>query len=100
MIYTKINSFNCGEIFRAYYHQRGNNERYPIWWLVVALVFVSFGVYLFAKPLFTDVVLLWIFVVLILLFGILLFVDGFLAKPEGKKKVTTTSTKKSSKKSK
>ena len=89
------------EIFRAYYHQRGNNERYPIWWLVVALVFVSFGVYLFAKPLFSDVVILWVFVVIILLFGILLFVDGFLSKPEGKKKVTTTtSTKKSSKKSK
>ena len=72
------------EIFRAYYHQKGNNEKYPVWWLVIAVVFVSLGVYLFAKPLFQDVVILWIFVCLILLFGIVLVVDGFLAKPAGK----------------
>lgn len=75
------------EIFRAYYHQKGNNEKYPVWWLVIAVVFVSLGVYLFAKPLFQDVVILWIFVCLILLFGIVLVVDGFLAKPAGKKSV-------------
>ena len=77
------------EIFRAYYHQKGNNEKYPVWWLVVAMVFVSVGVYLFAKPLFQDVVILWVFVCLILLFGIVLVIDGFLAKPVGKKSVTS-----------
>lgn len=73
------------EVFRAYYHQRGNNDCYPVWWLVVAIFLVSFGVYLFVKPLFQDVVILWIFVVLILLVSLLLIVDGFLAKPASRR---------------
>lgn len=74
------------EVFRAYYHQKGNNEKYPIWWLVIAIFFVSFGTYLFAKPLFTDIVVLWIFVILIILVSVLLIIDGVLAKPVAKAK--------------
>lgn len=83
------------EIFRAYYHQRGNNDRYPVWWLVIAIFLVSFGVYLFVKPLFDDIVILWIFVVLILLVSLILIVDGFLAKPAStkQKKVKTKKSK-------
>ena len=73
------------EIFRAYYHQHGNNDRYPLWWLVCAFALVSVGVYLFAKPLFSDVTLIWIFAILLILAGIILFIDGFLAKPVSKK---------------
>ncbi len=73
------------EVFRAYYHQKGNNDRYPIWWLAIAICLVSFGVYLFAKPLFSDVVVLWIFVVLILLVSLILITDGILAKPASSK---------------
>ena len=73
------------ELFRAYYHQHGNNDKYPVWWLVVAIVFVTFGTYIFAKPLFQDVVILWIFVILILLLGIILFTYGFLTKPASHK---------------
>lgn len=70
------------EIFRAYYHQHGNNERYPIWWLAIAIFFVTFGVYLMvAQPNF-DLAILWILVILILLIAILLIVDGILAKPK------------------
>ncbi len=78
------------EIFRAYYHQKGNNEKYPLWWLVVALALVTFGVYLFAKPLFSELVVLWIFVVLIILISIILITDAFLAKPT-KKRTTENS---------
>lgn len=74
------------EIFRAYYHQHGNNDRYSLWWLVCAIALVSVGVYLFAKPLFSDVTLIWIFAILLILAGIILFIDGFLAKPVSKKK--------------
>lgn len=82
------------EIFRAYYHQHGNNERYPVWWLVVAIALVSFGVYFFVKPPFQDVIILWIFVIFILLVSLLLFIDGFLAKPEKRKvKVEKETTK-------
>lgn len=73
------------EIFRAYYHQHGNNDRYSLWWLVCAIALVSVGVYLFAKPLFSDVTLIWIFAILLILAGIILFIDGFLAKPVSKK---------------
>ena len=69
------------EIFRAYYHQKGNNEKYPVWWLAVAIALVTLGTYIFAKPVFSDVVILWIFVILILLVSIILIVDGILAKP-------------------
>lgn len=69
------------EIFRAYYHTGGNNKNYPIWWLVIAIIFVTFGTYLFVKPLFTDLYLLWFFIVLIMIFAILLIVIGVLAKP-------------------
>ena len=73
------------EIFRAYYHQKGNNERYPVWWLAVAIALVTFGTYIFARPIFSDIVILWIFVILILLVSIILIVDGILAKPASKK---------------
>lgn len=76
------------EIFRAYYHQKGNNERYPVWWLVVAILLVTFGTYIFARPIFEDITILWIFVILILLVSLILFIDGFLAKPAKKKKET------------
>lgn len=83
------------EIFRAYYHQKGNNEKYPVWWLAVAIALVTLGTYIFAKPVFSDVVILWIFVILILLVSIILIVDGILAKPaSGKKKSKSAEPKK------
>lgn len=85
------------EIFRAYYHQRGNNDRYPLWWLVAAICLVSFGVYFFVKPPFSDIIILWIFVILILLVSLILLIDGFLAKPASKK-VKVVKEKKTTKK--
>lgn len=86
------------EIFRAYYHQRGNNDRYPVWWLVIAICLVTVGVYFVLKPPFSDIVILWIFVVLILLVSIILFVDGFLAKPKSTKTKKVKEEKKTTKK--
>ncbi len=81
------------EIFRAYYHQKGNNERYPVWWLAVAIALVTFGTYIFARPFFSDIVILWIFVILILLVSIILIVDGILAKPASHKNKKQKKTK-------
>lgn len=88
------------EIFRAYYHQRGNNDRYPVWWLVVAICLVTFGVYFVLKPPFQDIIILWIFVAFVLLVSIILIIDGILAKPASKKekKVKEKKTKKETKK--
>mgnify|MGYP000805301574 FL=1 len=44
------------EIFRAYYHQKGNNEKYPVWWLAVAIALVTLGTYIFAKPVFLSLI--------------------------------------------
>ncbi|MDE7263393.1 MAG: hypothetical protein K2N64_01850 [Anaeroplasmataceae bacterium] len=73
------------EIFRAYYHQRGNNDRYPVWWLAVSIAFVTLGVYLIVAHPIPDVYILWTFVILILLVSIILIVDGILAKPASRK---------------
>lgn len=73
------------EIFKSYYHQTGKNN-YPILWLCVSIFLVSFGVYLYAKPFISDLIILWIFVSFILLIGIIIFIDGFLAKPKNNKK--------------
>lgn len=74
------------EIFRAYYHQRDSKATYPLWWLVVAIVMVIFGTYLFVKPLFTDTHLLWVLAVLLLAYGLFLLVYGIKCKPAAKPK--------------
>lgn len=79
------------EIFRAYYHQHGNNVYYPVWWLVCAIALVSFGVWLMVKPLFSDITIIWIFAISLIIIGVIVFVDGFLAKPETKKNNKKTS---------
>ncbi|MDE7161169.1 MAG: DUF308 domain-containing protein [Anaeroplasmataceae bacterium] len=86
------------EIFRAYYHQHGNNDRYPVWWLVISICLVTIGVYFVLRPPFSDIVILWVFVVFILLISIILIVDGFLAKPTTKKTKKVKETNKKAKK--
>jgi len=70
------------EIFRAYFYQKGSAHRYPLWWLCVAIAMVSLGMYCIARPLFSDTVVLWIFVLALLLGGGLLLTYGILAKPK------------------
>lgn len=82
------------EIFRAYYYRGGSSKPYPVWWLGVAILMVAFGTYCFAKPLFTDEQILWIFVVFLLLLGAALITYGCLCRPKSK----TQKTKKSKKK--
>lgn len=74
------------EIFRAYYfrHEQGNQEKYPIWWLCVALFMVTFGTYCFAQPFINRLVLLWVFVVLIFALGAFCITLGILSKPSKK----------------
>ncbi len=85
------------EIFRAYYHQRGNNYRYPVWWLVVSIFFVTAGTWMFVKPFFTNTTIVWIFSILMIVVGIIVFVDGFLAKPAAKAKKTSSKSTKNNK---
>ena len=72
------------EIFRAYYHQRGSKFTYPLWWLVVAIGMVVLGTYLFAKPIISDLHLLWGITILLLGYGLFLMIFGIRCKPAAK----------------
>ncbi len=65
------------ELFRAYYYRADSKEVYPVWYLALSIVLVTFGTYCFAKPFIQDIVLLWIFVVALLCLSILCLVYGF-----------------------
>ena len=82
------------EIFRAYYYRSDSKEVYPVWYLAISIALVSLGVWCFAKPFIQDIVILWIFVSILFVSGVLLLALGI---SNSKKK---KSTKKSEKKSK
>lgn len=73
------------EIFRAYYYRGGNSRPYPVWWLAVSLGMVILGTYCVAKPLFSDNIVLWLFVVLLLVLSVVLITYGVACRPEPKK---------------
>lgn len=84
------------EIFRAYYYQKGNATKYPLWWLCVAIAMVSLGIYCIAKPLFSDIVILWIFDILLFVLGIFMIVYGSLCAPKSNKKPKKNKSQKTS----
>lgn len=65
------------ELFRAYYYRSDSKEVYPVWYLAISIAMVTFGTYCFAKPFIQDIVILWIFVIILLCLGILLLSLGF-----------------------
>lgn len=74
------------EIFRAYFHQKSaSSDTYPIWWLCIAIAFVSVGMWMLVAPFISNLVILWIFVCLILVLGLLFIVYGCWSKPSKKK---------------
>ena len=73
------------ELFRAYFYHRETTNKYPIWWLCIAIGFVSFGMWMLVAPFIQDIVIIWIFVTILFVVGILLIVYGIYAKPQKKK---------------
>ena len=73
------------EVFRAYYFQRGENnknyDKYPLWWLIISILFITIGAYLFFASPFDEIVILWTVVGFILLVGICFIITGIKAKP-------------------
>ena len=67
------------EIFRAYYYH------HSVWWLVVAILFVTFGVYLMVKPLVQLTLIVWLLAISVIVIGIFLITYGALANPKAKK---------------
>jgi hypothetical protein len=73
------------EIFRAYYF-RGSTVKYPVWLVAVAVALVTFGTYLYVKPLFTAAHLQWVLAAIMLAMGIFFIYAGIVTKPAGKKR--------------
>lgn len=73
------------EIFRAYYYHHSMKTIYPVWWLVVAILFVTFGVYLMIKPLVQLTLIVWLLAISVIVIGIFLIAYGVLANPKAKK---------------
>ena len=73
------------ELFRAYYHQADSKEKYPVWLLALSIFMVTFGTFAFAKPFISNLVILWVFVIALFLFGALLLVVGITTKKVRKK---------------
>ena len=74
------------KIISAYYYKNAEKGRYSIYSLAIAIAFVTFGTWCFVKPFITDLVILWIFVVVVALYGAFLLIYGILSKPEKIKK--------------
>ena len=74
------------DLFRAYFHQRDSKTSYPMWRLCIAIGAVTLGTYMFAKPFFQNIVVLWVFVSLLFVLSIALIVFGEMCKPAGKPK--------------
>ena len=76
------------ELFRAYYHRADSKEYYPVWYLGISIVMVTFGTWCFVKPFIQDIVILWIFVACLFACGVLLLVLAYnikKSKPSVKK---------------
>lgn len=69
------------ELFRAYYHQKESTNKYPISWLIVAILFVTVGVYFMVSKLITTEIILYVLVGSLILFGLYLLFYGLLSKP-------------------
>ena len=76
----------CVEVFRAYFYRKDTNENYQIWWLCIALGFVSFGMWMLVKPFISNETITWIFVCLFFVLGICSIAYGIYSKPSKKQK--------------
>lgn len=74
------------ELFRAYYHRADSKEIYPVWYLAISIAMVTFGTWCFVKPFIQDIIILWIFVGLLAITGLLLLVLGINNKTQKKPK--------------
>lgn len=74
------------EVFRAYYFRSSDEVKYPVWWLAVAIVFITLGVALFVKNFLSNEAILWLVVGVLALIGIISIIVGFVKKPATVKK--------------
>lgn len=82
------------ELFRAYYYRgKDSSYKYPVWLLIIYLVLITFGTYIFASPFISDEKLVLILAIALFVLAVLLIVLGIIYLPKSSHK-----SKKSSKK--
>lgn len=72
------------EIINAYYYDRKNDFKYPIWFLILNILLISFGPVLFyigLKNPNVDTIVSYVLCAMLLFFGSFLCVCGCMAKP-------------------
>ncbi len=62
------------------YGEKGKTK-YPLWQFCVDIVLLSFGVFFMSTNVIEDIFILWVFVSILLLLGVLCVVVGILCKP-------------------
>lgn len=76
------------EVFRAYYHHKSSNYEYSVGWLVVAILFITFGVILMCTNVVTKINVLMVLIIALIVMGIYAIVYGSLAKPDKNNQIT------------
>jgi len=85
------------EIFRAYYFRGSSTVKYPVWLVAVAIALVTFGTYLYLRPLFTAEHLQWLLAAIMLAIMVVLIYAGVVTKPEATDERKAKKEKKASK---
>lgn len=74
------------ELVRAYYYRGFTSKiKYSLAQLAVAIAMVTFGTYIFARPIISSTTMLWILVALLIVFGVYTLLYGISAKKPSKK---------------
>lgn len=84
------------EIFRAYYYNK-ETDKYSLFELILAILLVAFGGYLFSKRFITNELILWIATGVSFIVSLIVFILGFCKKPKGEKKPKKEKPKKEKK---
>lgn len=69
-------------IVKAYLFKHDNEDRYPLWMLIVSVGLVTLGSIMMVKQLFPDELIVWIVAVALVLAAICCFVLAILMKPK------------------
>jgi uncharacterized membrane protein HdeD (DUF308 family) len=75
------------EIIRAYYHQKSNEDKYSIGWVLLAILLVTGGVILVVTNLVDKMMVLYTIIFALAVLGIYAIIYGILAKPAKSKSV-------------
>ena len=74
------------EVFRSYYYKQDSSYEYSLWNVVLAIAMITFGTFIFAKPIFDDTLLQWIFSIFMVVCGLAFVILGIIRKPKKVKK--------------